>query len=108
MRALLQTSPQSKDQASIQLFAERPYRVWQDIVLHPLLANPEKLCTVADFSGGIVWCYSEISAIPYRQLEGTKHVRFHEGVPADFKNSGEKPCLNILDDLLNTAYSKDV
>ena len=63
---------------------------------------------MADFSDGIVWCYSEISAIPYRQLAGTKHVRFHEGVPTNFNNSGENPCLIILDDLLNTAYSKDV
>jgi hypothetical protein len=63
---------------------------------------------VADFSGGIVWCYIEISAIPYRQLVGMKHVRFHEGVPADLNNIGENPCLIILDDLLNTAYSKDV
>jgi hypothetical protein len=60
---------------------------------------------VADFCGGIVWCYS---AIPYRKLAGTKHFRLHEGVPAYFNNSGEKPCLIILDDLLNTAYSKDV
>jgi hypothetical protein len=72
------------------------------------LQNLKTLCTVADFIGGILWCYSEISAIPYRQLSGTKHVRFHEGVPADFNNSGEKPCLIIVDDLLNTAYSKDV
>jgi len=72
------------------------------------LQNLKTLCTVACFSGGIVWCYSEVSAIQYRQLAGTKHVRFHEGVPADFNNSGEKPCFIILDDLLNTAYSKDV
>ena len=58
-----------------------------------------------DFSGGIVRSYSEISAVPYQQFAG--HVRFHEGVPADF-NSREKPCLIILDDLLNSAYSKDV
>jgi hypothetical protein len=63
---------------------------------------------VDDFSGGIFCCYSEISANPNRHLAATKHVRFHEGVPADFNNSGEKPCLIILDDLLNTAYSKDV
>ena len=89
------------------MLAERAKRVWQDIVLHPLLANLKTLCTVADFSGGIVWCYSEISANTYRQLAGTKRVRFHEGVPADFNNSGDKPCLIILEDLLNTAYLKD-
>jgi septin family protein len=68
------------------------------------LQNQKTLCTVADFNGMVVWCSSELSAIPYRQLAGTKHVRFHEGVPADFNNSGEKPCLVILDDFLNTAY----
>ena len=53
------------------------------------LQNLKTLCTVADFIGGIVSCYSEISAIPYRQLVGTKDVRFHERVPSDFNNSGE-------------------
>jgi len=47
-------------------------------------------------------------AIPYQQLAGKEHVRFHEGVPADFNNGGEKPCLIILADVLNDAYSKDV
>jgi len=68
------------------------------------LQNLITLCTVADYSGGIVWCYSEISAIPYRQLAGMKHVHFHEGVPADLNYSGENPCLIIPDDLLKTAY----
>jgi hypothetical protein len=70
--------------------------------------NLKTLCTVADFSGGIVWCYSEISPIPYLQLAWTKHVRFHDGVPADFNNSEEKPFLIILDDLIKSVYSKDV
>jgi len=69
------------------------------------LLNLKSLCSVPDFSGGIVWWYCEISAIPYQQLAG--HFRFHEGVPADFISSGEKPFLIILDDLLNSAYSKD-
>jgi len=58
---------------------------------------------VPDFSGGIVWCYSEISA--NKQLTGNKHVPFHEVLLADFNNIGEKPCFIILDDLLNSAYS---
>jgi hypothetical protein len=63
--------------------------------LHSLFAKPENLCTVPDFSGGIISCYSEISAIPYQQLAGKKHVRFHEEVPADFNNSGEnRPSLS--------------
>jgi len=89
------------------LFAERPQRVRQDVALHSPFAKPEKT-TVPEFSVGIVWCYSEISADPYQHLAGNKHVRFQEGVPADFNDSGEKPCLIILEDLLNSAYSKDV
>ena len=72
------------------------------------LQNLKELCTVTDFSSGIVWCYSELCAIPYQKLAGKKHVRFHEGFPADFSNSGEKPCLIFLDDLFNDAYSKDI
>ena len=72
------------------------------------LQNLIVLCTKPDFSGGIILCYSEISAIPYRQLAGREHVRFFEGVSTGFNNGGETPCLIILDDLLNDAYSKDV
>ena len=68
--------------------------------------NLKKLCTVPDFIGGIVWCYSEISAIPYHHLAA--HSLFHKGVSADFNNCGKNTCLIILDDLLNDAYSKDV
>jgi len=59
-------------------------------------------------SDGIVLCYSGIIAVPYQQLAGKKHVRFHEGVPAHFNKSEEKPCLVLLDDLLNNSYSKYV
>ena len=37
-----------------------------------------------------------------------RNIRFHEVVPAEFYNCGEKPCLIIIDDLLNDAYSKDL
>jgi len=33
------------------------------------------------------------------------NIRYHEGVPMDFKNTRGEPCLFILDDLLNDAYS---
>jgi hypothetical protein len=55
----------------------------------------KELCTVLDFSGGMVLCYGETNAIPYQQLAWKKHVRFHEGVPADINYSAEKPCLII-------------
>ena len=59
------------------------------------------------FDGGVIWCYPEKSAVPSRQLTGTKNFRFKEGLPADFDDTKDKPCLIILDDLLNEAYSKD-
>ena len=72
------------------------------------MQNNEELCSEPDFSCGIIWYYSEISAIPYELLAGKEHARFHEGVPTDFKNCGEKPSLVILDDVLNDDYLKDV
>jgi hypothetical protein len=53
-------------------------------------------------------CYSQRGAVPSRQLTGTKNDRFNEGVPTDVDNAQGRPCLIILDDLLNDVYSKDV
>ena len=72
------------------------------------LQNLKTLCTKSHFSGGITWCYSERAAVP--SLPGL-NVRFHEGVPekiGDAQGGGGKPCLVILDDLLNTVYSEQV
>ena len=62
------------------------------------LENLKQLCTLPYYSGGIVWCYCEICAIHCQKLTWKKHVRFREGVPAVFNNSGEKPCLIFLVD----------
>ena len=71
--------------------------------------NISILCTEPDFSGGIIWCYSEKSAVPREKLTPLhKNVSFHEGVPQNFGNEHGKPCLIILDDLLNEVYSKNV
>ena len=71
------------------------------------LQNIDYLCTEGSFGGGIVWCYSEKSAVPSRhQLPA--NVRFNEGVPEDFGSANGEPCLVILDDLLNDVYSKQV
>jgi hypothetical protein len=73
------------------------------------LQNLDSLCTEPNFGGGIIWCYSEKSAVSERELAALyKDVRFHEGIPQNFGNVHGKPCLIILDDLLNEAYSKDV
>jgi hypothetical protein len=69
------------------------------------------VCTETNFSGGIVWCYSEKSAIPTRHLQKLKHqISHHKSVPNQqfFENARGKPTLVILDDLLYTAYSEHV
>ena len=72
-----------------------------------LLQHLDSLCTEPDFSGGIIWCYSEKAAVPERQLAAlNKNVSFHEGVPQDFDNAHGKPCLIILDELLNEVIRK--
>jgi hypothetical protein len=62
----------------------------------------KELCTVERFSE-IVWCYSEAAAIP----SDLKSVKFHVGVP-EFPNTKGEPRLVVLDDLINSAYSREV
>jgi len=90
------------------LFGEWPRGTVNSSFRIRVLQNLKELCTEPDFGCGIILCYLEISAIPYEQLAEKKNVRFHEGLPADFNNSGGKPCVNILDDLLNDDNSKNL
>jgi hypothetical protein len=74
-----------------------------------LLQNLVTLCTEQNFDGGIVWCYSEKTAVPSQQLAALKrNIKFHEGVPANVDNAQGRPTLIILDDLLTEVYSRDV
>jgi len=74
-----------------------------------LLQHLDSLCIKPNFSGGIIWCYSEKSAVPRQQLTSLhKNVSFHEGVPQNFGDDHGRTWLIILDDLLNEVYSKDV
>jgi hypothetical protein len=67
------------------------------------------LCTEQEFNGGIVWCFGEMSAVPDRELsEINNTIRVHKYVPGNFENKNGKPCLLILDDLLDVAFSKEV
>jgi hypothetical protein len=46
------------------------------------LQNLDSLCTEPNFGGEIIWCYSEKSAVPERELAALyKEVRFHERIP---------------------------
>jgi len=71
-----------------------------------LLQNLVAFCTKREFGGGIIWCYGEKTAVPSRQ-QLASNTTYHEGVPEKFGGGG-KPCLVILDDLLNDVYSKQV
>jgi ABC-type oligopeptide transport system ATPase subunit len=62
---------------------------------------------------GVQWWHSlvfgERSAVPDRELsELNNTVLVHKGVPEIFENKNGKPCLIILDDLLDVAYTKEV
>jgi hypothetical protein len=70
--------------------------------------HPDPLCTNRIFHGGIIWCYSASSALVLRLQAAKRNVQFNEGVPAEFDKAQDRPCLIILDDLLNNVYSKDV
>jgi hypothetical protein len=67
-----------------------------------LIKYLKDLCTVAKFSA-IVWCYSEEASVPTE----LKSVEFRVGVP-EFQNEKGEPRLVVLDDLINSAYSKEV
>ncbi len=71
-----------------------------------LLQNLMSLCTETGFDGGILWCYGESNAV--LSVDVGRRIKFHEVVPDNFANAANKPCLIILDDLLNEVYSKDV
>jgi hypothetical protein len=73
------------------------------------LRNLDTLCTKLNFPGGIIWCYSEQSAVPQQQLAALKKkVQRLEGLPEKFKNAHGLPCFFILDNLLNEVYSRAV
>jgi len=73
-----------------------------------LLQKIDSLCTKQEFGGGIIWFYSEKTAVPKRQ-QLPANTKYHEGVPENFGGGGSgKPCLVIRDDLLNDVYSKQV
>ena len=58
------------------------------------------------FQRGILWSFSGRTSITTKNLYGLNlNIRYHEGVPVDFKTPRGEPCLFILDDLLNDAYS---
>ena len=73
------------------------------------LQNINSLCTEKNFDGGIIWCYSERTAVPDRELSKiSNNIRLNKGVQENFENKNGKPCLIKLDDQLDFVYSKEV
>ena len=74
-----------------------------------LLSNLDTQCTESRFGGGIIWCYSEETAVPRQQLDKLGlNITYQEVLPEKYGNALGKPSLIILADLLNQVYSKDV
>jgi hypothetical protein len=74
-----------------------------------LLQNLDTLCTESAFKGGIIWYYSEATAVPREQLSALgRNVRYKEGLPEEYGKAQGEPSLKILDDLLNQVYGKEV
>ena len=74
-----------------------------------LLSYLDTQCTEWRFGGGIIWCYSEETAVPRQQLDRLGlNITYQEGLPERYGNALGEPSLIILDDLLNQVYSKDV
>jgi ABC-type phosphate transport system ATPase subunit len=55
------------------------------------LNNLDTQCTETEFSGGIIWCYSETTAVPYKELKLFKNIRYQEGLPDNFGDGQGKP-----------------
>ena len=74
-----------------------------------LLQKLESLCTESLFEGGIIWCYSEETAVPKQQLSKLRlNITYQEGLPETYGNAEGEPSFVILDDLLQQVYSKNV
>ena len=67
-----------------------------------LLQNFDSLCRESKFKGGIVWCYSEVTAVAREKLNNLgRNIQYQEGLPENFDNAQSDTSLIILDDLLN-------
>jgi len=75
-----------------------------------LQQNLDALSTELEFGGGIIWYYSEKTAVP-KSEHLPSNTTYHESVPENFGGGGgggRKPRLVMLDDLPNDVYSKQM
>jgi len=75
-----------------------------------LFQNLDIVCTEREIGGGIIWCYSKKNVVPDCQHLPCKNFNYQEDAPDNFGvgGSGHKPCLMILDNMLNDVYSKQL
>ena len=74
-----------------------------------LVRNLESQCTESRFEDGIIWSYSEETAVPRQQLNKLGlNISYQEGLPVSYGNARDEPSLIILDDLLQQVYNKDM
>jgi len=74
-----------------------------------LLRNLDSQCTESRLEGGIIWRYSEETAVPRQQISKLGlNISYQEGLPESYGNARGEPSLIILDDLLNEAYGRNV
>jgi len=47
------------------------------------------MCTERNFEGGVIWCYSDKTAVPNQELAvlKKKKIRYNEGVPPEFQKA---------------------
>ena len=73
-----------------------------------LRQNLDSLCAESKFKGGIICCYSEVTAVPREKLNKLgRNIQYQECLPENFDNAKGEPSLVILYDWLNQVYSKD-
>jgi hypothetical protein len=67
------------------------------------------LCSENSYAGGIIWCYSEKTAVRRQELGNMlKNVSYYEGMPEEFGVELGRSSLIKLDDLLKEVYSRKV
>ena len=53
-----------------------------------LFQNLDSLRTVSQFKGGIVWCYSEVTAVAREKLNNLgRNIQYQEGLTENFSNA---------------------
>jgi len=73
-----------------------------------LLRKLDSLCTESRFKGGIIWYYSEATAVPRQQLDKlVLNITYQGCLPETYGNAYGNPTLIVLDDL-QQVHSKDV